>query len=233
MFFRKARSSDPRSFDELAQIYERRDELTRGWVTDWLTELLSEKHGGAAMDLGCGNGRTALLLAEYFEEVRAIDLSSEMIRIARSRRSHPRVTYEIADIDQVTGQYDFVTSIMALHHVPDLPRTLARIAELVTPGGTAVLVDPAEEPRTRWQFHFGHLVSLLVELRAGDEDAWQRFRLKSDRRWMDHLMSDRFLTVDQFYDVYHRALPGAVISPVSGLFAVVWERPPSRNRLTG
>jgi len=37
--------------------------------------------GGRALDLGCGTGRHAVLLARRFEQVDAIDLSGPMIEI--------------------------------------------------------------------------------------------------------------------------------------------------------
>ncbi len=222
---RRRTDHDPTSFDHLAETYERRDELTRGWVTGWLMDQLANRHGGSAVDLGCGNGRTALILADHYRQVRAVDLSPEMIRLASSRRPHPRVTYECADLDRVQGQYDLVVSIMVLHHVPDIRATLAHISRLVAPGGMAILVDPAGPRERRWQFHLRHVMALYGDLRDRRARAWEHFRLKSDRRWMDHLVSDRFLTVEQCRDVYARARPGAVIGTVNGLHSAVWQRP--------
>lgn len=227
--WRRTRAADPTDFDHFADVYDRRDELTNGWVTPWLEEQLRGRSGASAIDLGCGNGRTAVLLANHYQQVRAVDLSGEMIRLAQSRRPHPRVTFERADIDEVDGQYDLVLSIMVLHHVPDLERTLDRIRRMVAPGGVAILVDNAEPQRTRAHFHWGHLMVLYGELRAGRPHAFERFLLNSDRRWMDHLVSDRFLTVEQFRTIYPRALPGAVIGTVNGLSSAVWERPSSSD----
>ncbi len=219
-------TGDPQAFDELVEVYEKRDQLTRGWVTDWLEETLEGYSGRSAIDLGCGNGRAATILAGHFLSVRAVDLSAQMVALASARRPHPRITYEQGDIDKVTGRYDLVLCMMVLHHVPDIFRSLTHIAELVAPGGTAILVDPAEPPRARWQFHLGHFLALAHELRARQPHAWARFRVKSDRRWMDHLASDRFLTVEQFREIYSSALPGAIIGPVQGLHSAIWSRPP-------
>jgi ubiquinone/menaquinone biosynthesis C-methylase UbiE len=222
------KAGDPQSFDGFATSYERRDELCRGWVEDWLVEQLRGRSGGSAIDLGCGNGRSALLLAEHYDSVRAVDLSSDMIELARTRRPHPKVVYEVGDLDLETGPHDLVLSVMVLHHVPDIEATLARIAGMVAPGGTAILVDHAQAspaPQPRWRFHVNHALSLLGELRAGQRDAWERFVLRSDRRWVDHLVSDRFLTTARFEAVDRQALPGATLTVVRGLYTVVWHRP--------
>ncbi len=222
---RRPKATDPRSFDEIATAYDRRDELTRGWVPDWLTEQIQGLRGHTAVDLGCGTGRTALLLAEHYDVVLAVDISSEMIQLARRKRPHSRVRYQQLSIEAVTGSFDLVLSIAVLHHVAELDRVLAHVKSLVAPGGLAILVDTAQEPRTRWQFHWHHLLALYGEVRSGIPNAWERFLAKSDRGWMDHLVSDRFLTVEQFRQTYSAALPGVVITEAGGMQAAVWKRP--------
>lgn len=222
---RRSAGPDPQSFDHLAALYERRDELTGGWVTDWLEEQLQPRSGLSAIDLGCGVGRTAVMLAKHFGRVEAIDISGDMITIARERRPHPRIQYRQADLMDVRGQFDLVLSVMVLHHVPDLERTLSHIASLVRPGGTAILVDNAEAPLSRWQLHRAHLRSLYGEIRSHQPGAWERFRVRSNRAWVAHRLSDRYLTASEFESTYRSAFPGAAVLPVHELRAAVWIRP--------
>jgi SAM-dependent methyltransferase len=111
-------------------------------VRSWLVSVLPAV-GGRALDLGCGAGRHAVLLAERFAHVDAIDLSLPMIEIARAKRSRPNVAYKQADLLAATGsgEYDLVLSVMALRHVPDLQAALAHIKGLLAPGGQIVLAD--------------------------------------------------------------------------------------------
>jgi ubiquinone/menaquinone biosynthesis C-methylase UbiE len=221
---RRAASADPQSFDSFAASYDRRDELNGGWVTEWLTGVLADRRGVSAIELGCGSGRVATLLAEHYDRVRAVDLSPEMIRIARSKHSHPRIVFEQGDLTQITGRYDLVVSIMTLHHVPDLTKTLEQLSSLVAPGGAAILVDAAQPPKPRWMFHVGNLLRLASDIRHRHRFAWERFRLNSDRKWIDHKVSDRFLSPEEFVRTYEQAFPGAAVAPVSGLYTAVWER---------
>ncbi len=109
---------------------------------DWLPNVLP-RSGRRALDLGCGTGRHAVLLAERFEQVDAIDPSGPMIALARSRRARPNITYRQAGILEVEGAgcYDFVFSAATLHHLPDLSAALRHIRTLVAPGGRVVLID--------------------------------------------------------------------------------------------
>jgi len=84
-----------------------------------------------------------VLLADRFEQVDAIDLSGPMIELARPRRPRPNITYWQADLHDVggVGRYDFVLSVLTLHHVPDLHAALSHIKTLLAPGGRVVVVD--------------------------------------------------------------------------------------------
>src|SRR6266478_2129505 len=52
-----------------------------------------------ALEIGCGTGAFSRRLAQRAQRVTAIDLSSEMIRVARSRSNHfSNIDFEIADV---------------------------------------------------------------------------------------------------------------------------------------
>jgi len=150
------------SFDRFASMYDRRDRLQGGWATEWLMQMLGDRHGGTAVDLGCAGGSLTAILAAHYDRVLGVDLSGEMIRLAGERRPHPRVTYEQGDLSQVTGHYDCVVSVMVLHHVEDPPRALAGIRNLVAPGGLALVVDFAGDgPSRRRQLYRSRLHTLV------------------------------------------------------------------------
>jgi SAM-dependent methyltransferase len=74
------------SFDRTAAEYDRLGDLSENdSLTSWLVSVLPSA-GGRALDLGCGTGRHAVLLAGRFTHVDAIDVSPPMIEIARARR---------------------------------------------------------------------------------------------------------------------------------------------------
>ncbi len=86
------------SFDRTAADYDRLGDLSENdGFTNWLVSALPPA-GGRALDLGCGTGRHAVLLAARFTHVDAIDLSLPMIEIARAKRSRPNISYQQADL---------------------------------------------------------------------------------------------------------------------------------------
>lgn len=205
------------SFDQVAWDYDRLGELNgRDHVGRWLEHVVLPG-GRRALDLGCGSGKHAILLAARFEHVDAVDLAAPMIAVARARRQLANISYRQADLHDVDGaaQYDLVLSVMTLHHVPDLHAALARIRRLVAPGGRLVIVDVYDidqEPgrrspaQTMHQLIGVHIplrvrLQVLAALRFGaglvrDKPAvaWERYRLSTRPAWLDHLVSDRFFS---------------------------------------
>ena len=201
MGFSAAARSAAQSFDRTAVGYDRLGELGENdAITNWLVTVLPPA-GGRALDLGCGTGRHAVLLAGRFTHVDAIDLSRPMIEIARAKRSRPNVAYRQADLLEAagSGEYDLVLSVMTLHHVPDLQAALAHIKGLLAPGGRIVLADlyPAQSTLhpsrrilhrlvpLRLRLHAMAVLRLGINLaRRGPATAWEIYRLHTRRQWL-------------------------------------------------
>lgn len=93
------------------------------------------------LELGCGTGSTALLLAANVQRIVASDISSEMIRIASEKardQGATNVDFVAAGLfDDALGAepYDAVLALNLLHLIEDLDSALQRIHGLVKPGG--------------------------------------------------------------------------------------------------
>jgi SAM-dependent methyltransferase len=216
------------SFDGLAEVYDRLHQLTGDAVGDWLPTVLPAA-GRRALDLGCGAGRHAVLLAERFEHVDAVDLSGPMVELARARRPRPQIAYRRAALLDVSGagHYDVVLSAATLHHAADLTAALRHIRTLVAPGGLAVLIDTVS-PRPampRWWLYGGQLRKLAGNLaRRRPSEAWEIFRL-STGDWLEHRVSDRYLSREGFERAYREIFDGARFHAI-GPHAMVWDAPP-------
>lgn len=90
------------------------------------------------LDLGCGPGRSAGILAAAGHKVEAWDASEGMVALAAEQ---PGVTARLADFNALTAQatYDAIWANFSLLHAPrsDMPRHLAAIRRALTPGGLA------------------------------------------------------------------------------------------------
>lgn len=163
-----ARPSTPaHAYDHLAARYDRLAELLDGPLQDWLHTHLPRRRpgrwtpdtrppgrdsggprpGGRALDLGCGTGQHAQLLADHYDEVLAVDHSTAMLQHARRRRHRPAITYQHRDLRHVTverdGRFDLVLVSRVLHELDgvDVDGVLGDVRRLVRPGGRLLLVD--------------------------------------------------------------------------------------------
>jgi SAM-dependent methyltransferase len=230
---REDERADPRSFDHLPLVFDRFAELVGGPLRDHLLACLPAQ-GGRALDLGCGAGQHAVLLAGRHAEVLAVDVSAPMLDLARRTRPHPDVRYELRDLREVTpaadGTFDLVFTAYTLHHLPDLQRALSGIRGLVRPGGQAIVVDNVDERRRvpRDWFVREARRALLADLRhrrRSVREAWETYRLSTHPAWLDHLTTDTFLPPGEWERIARSVFPGCEITPMYRARAVRWRDP--------
>ena len=220
-----------RQADGLAENYDRRDELIGDPLGAWLRAALPAA-GGSAVDLACGTGRHTIVIAERYQQVLAVDLSGEMIELARRRRSAANVTYRTGDLLQVAGRFDLVFCSAALHDLPALDPALTHIRSLVAPGGRAVVADVVApfSPMPRWFFHAAAAVYLPIDVVRRRPHALEIYRLDTDSAWIAHLSSDRYLSRAQFERRYAQHFPGATFQRARHLHVCSWNAPRQQPR---
>jgi SAM-dependent methyltransferase len=116
-------------------------------VTRWM-EWLGDRVGrGAALEIGCGLGRTSVALAKRFDRVVGVDISSAMIDQARAFAPPTNVDYTVVPGDGTLPgladeTFDFVVSVAVFQHVPDeavISTYLEEIHRVSRQGGVALL----------------------------------------------------------------------------------------------
>jgi SAM-dependent methyltransferase len=221
------------SFGACAEVFDRLGALIGGPLHAYLEGVLHER-GERAVDLGCGTGRHALLLAGRYRQVLGVDVSQPMLDVAVRRRAGAGVRFVRRDLRELRperdGRFDLVLSAHTLHHVEDLDATLGRIRELVAPGGRAVLVDnvaPRPAVPRRW-FVAEAVRGLGLDLalrRRPAREALELFRLSTHPAWLDHVTADRFLSPAEFDRRYGRVFPGAHYTDLYRTRALTWDAP--------
>lgn len=97
-----------------------------------------------ALEVGCGTGGFARLLAQRAERVLALDLAPQMIRVARDRAKHlANIEFQVADAATwqfPAERFDCIVSIATLHHLP-LGEMLDKIKRSLTPNGVLLVLD--------------------------------------------------------------------------------------------
>lgn len=107
---------------------------------DWIDQLAQVK-GKRIVDVGCGGGILAESMARLGATVKGIDLAEKPLKVAQLHglESGIKVDYEAiaaeALAEREAGQYDIVTCMEMLEHVPQPSETIAACSRLVKPGG--------------------------------------------------------------------------------------------------
>ena len=151
--------------------------------------------GGRIIDVGCGPGATALVLAERFpnSQVLGVDLSEPLLRIATQHAQDAamgeRVRFEKVDAHELPyddDSFDVALTLNTVHLVTDPVRTLNEIERVLAPGGFVFIADLRRswlslvEPEIKMAFSLPEARDLFArsQLRPGNFSSsllWWRF----------------------------------------------------------
>ena len=131
-----ARDQDEAAFQATA------DEAVRAIVSE-LKHFSADTHAMQALEIGCGPGRLLKPLSRHFARIYGVDVSDEMVRLARERlRDIPNAHVEAtngATLSQFAdASLDFIYSYAVFQHIPSRDVVLSYMREarrVLRPGG--------------------------------------------------------------------------------------------------
>lgn len=127
------------SLGHIMHVYERVEQLTRG---------------PAVLDLGCGTGNVALRLARHGFDVTGVDLSPEMLDVARQKtpsggalRWIEASAIELVDHFQPES-FDTITSVLLFSELSEAEQTetLRQCHRILRPSGQLIVADEVRPP---------------------------------------------------------------------------------------
>lgn len=134
-------------------------------------ERLEERFGRInrhrALDFGSGVGRLSLALSKHFDEVVGLDISPQMIDVARSNSVGRNVSYDLSDdaLTNAPGRFDLAFSYIVLQHI-DASRGLRIIKAILDKSDAFILHLPFSRPGT--ETVKGRIAAGLRKTRIGD-----------------------------------------------------------------
>ena len=142
-------------------------------------ELVREAGGGPVADVGCGPGYVTRHLHDLGVDAFGIDLSPEMIAIAR--RDYPDLRFEVGTMTDLDLADDSVTGVLAFWsviHVPDdsVPGVFAQFHRVLRPGGPLLVgFHVGDEARHTSEGYSGRAINVDHYRRPPDKVArWLR-----------------------------------------------------------
>jgi SAM-dependent methyltransferase len=123
-------------FDQQGLGEEARHQIFEDYFRIFPWEKLPQDATG--IDIGCGSGRWAAVLAPRVHHLIVADASTDALEVARHNLSDlPNVQFELASVDDLpleAGSLDFAYSLGVLHHVPDTAEAIRSVASKLKPG---------------------------------------------------------------------------------------------------
>ena len=168
------------SYDAVAADYAERfrDELAakpldRAMLAGF-AELVRAAGAGPVADVGCGTGRVTAHLNGLGLSVFGVDLSPQMIAVAR--RAHPALRFEVGSmlaLDLPDGGLGGVLAWYSTIHIPQmrLPEVFAEFHRVLAPGGYLQLAFQAGEGTLHRTEALGQAISLDFHRRQPDQVA--------------------------------------------------------------
>ena len=176
-------------------------------------KMLSDhlRPGMTVLELGCGTGSFTRELARSGADIIAIDVSPELLEIAKADCSAPNVQFQIQNayaLGYAEGVFDSVVGSSVLHHL-EVEKALRDIYRVLKPGGTIYFTEPNMlNPQIAVQKNVPWVKRKLGD--SPDETAFFRWRL---RRLLEQT-GYRNVGIDPF-DFLHPKTPVRLISHVN------------------
>lgn len=235
-------SSDSRSQNEIVHgqhLASGNPELMWNWGTpagkvrarrrgQLLIESAGLKTGMKVIEVGCGTGLFTEILAASGAHILAVDISPDLLEIARKRNLRPElVEFRQMSFEdgQVDGPFDAIVGSSVLHHLNMVP-ALQRMYELLKPGGVIAFAEPNMLNPQVWAERNIPAIRKRNNV-SPDETAFIRWRLSRD------LAQIGFIDISiQNVDWLHPATPHSMIDFVYKL-GLVMERLPLIREFSG
>lgn len=165
------------NFDTIARTYDRLNRLmTLGLDRRWRKRALRGVQGNV-LDVACGTGDMAVSLVERGCTVTGIDLSEEMLAIARQKA--PMVTFMIADAEHLPfpdASFDAVTCAFGVRNFVHLEQGLNEMLRVLKPGGQLVILELAtpDNPLVKpfYNLYTRRIIPWLGSRIAGNREAY-------------------------------------------------------------
>ena len=136
--------------------------------------LLGDVAGLRIVDFGCGSGANTVLLANRGAHVWGVDISEDLIRLARRRLevngragTADFIVASAHDLPFPDGSIDIVFGIAILHHL-DLQLVSQEVHRVLRPGGRAIFQEPVRNSKVI------RFVRSLIPYKAPDVSPFER-----------------------------------------------------------
>lgn len=164
-------------FDTIAHTYDRLNRvMTLGLDRHWRKRAVKGLHGNV-LDVACGTGDMMVCLMERGCTVTGVDLSKEMLEVAKLKVKGAE--FMVADAEHLPfadNTFDAVTCAFGVRNFVHLEQGLNEMLRVLKPGGTMVILELASPDnfliKPFYNLYAKHIIPWLGSRIAGNRDAY-------------------------------------------------------------
>jgi ubiquinone/menaquinone biosynthesis C-methylase UbiE len=178
--------TDWRTYDDVAETYERVHAARFTEVARDLAEMLGLAEGTSVLDVGTGTGVVAQVAADAGATVVGVDESLGMLRVARRERPKvPVAAAEVIDLPFGAGRFDVVLGSFVLAHFDKVETALFDISRVLRTDGRVGFTswsDGDDAYQQTWRELVGSVVprEMLGSAYAGAAPWHERFKSRTN-----------------------------------------------------
>jgi 2-polyprenyl-3-methyl-5-hydroxy-6-metoxy-1,4-benzoquinol methylase len=183
------RNKTEKFWDRTAYYYdeeEKKDELTYRRFIEKAKKYL--KVSDIVLDFGCGTGLVCNEIADNVKMIYAIDISSEMIEIAKKKAFGGKIQNinyvhtTIFDERFKSNSLEVIIVFNVLHLLEDSQKVIQRINELLKPGGFIISATPCmgERPVLNSLFSIGSKIGITPKIKSFKISELEHFFIKEN-----------------------------------------------------
>lgn len=185
-------------------------------------------HCADALEVGCGSGEFARLLARRSDHVLALDLSTEMLRLARERSAaYPQIEYVQADVMTYplpAAHFDRIASIATLHHL-SLNEVLPKLKAALKPGGVLLVLDLCRDDGIGDLLQSAAAIPANLALNMA-RNGGRRGTSEAQAAWDAHGHDETYPSIGEVRHACADLLPGAQVQRhLFWRYSLVWTKP--------
>ena len=123
-----------------AAVYGTQEQMLFQLEEKTLKPLFGDLRNKAVLDIGCGTGRYSIYFARNGAEVTGVDLTPEMIAVARRKAIESNldidfIISDVLDVDLKLNEFDLIFSSLAVTHIRNLSALFGKLQSVLRQNG--------------------------------------------------------------------------------------------------
>lgn len=129
-------------YDKYASVYDKKNDFLNQFEGEVILKMIRGIDGKKVLDVGCGTGRLVKKLLERNAIVTGIDVSEEMLKIARKKFKTSEFIEEDAEkLSFKDDSFDIVTASFLIVHLKNLRKFFDEAYRVLKPGGVFIVTN--------------------------------------------------------------------------------------------